>query len=62
MGDKSPKNLHKKDEQKHQVKEEKIHEKQVNAEVQHHPHSGHPATDEEEEKPSENAGQDEEAL
>jgi hypothetical protein len=51
MGDKSPKNLHKKEEQKQEIKVEKAHEKLVNAEVQHHPHSGHPPTDEEQKHP-----------
>lgn len=61
MGDKSPKNLHKKEEQKHEVKVEKVHEKLVNAEVQHHPHSGHPPTEEEEKDP-ELAAKDEEVI
>ena len=51
MGDTSPKNIHKQAEQKHEAKAEKEHVKQANAEVQHHPHSGHPPTDEELEHP-----------
>ena len=61
MGDKSPKNIHKKEEQKHEEKVEKVHEKQVNAEVQHHPHSGHPPTEEELKDP-ELAAKDEEVI
>lgn len=52
MGDKSPKNILKKEEQKQEEKVEKIHEKLVNAEVQHHPHSGHPPTEEEVKDPA----------
>jgi hypothetical protein len=61
MGDKSPKNIHKQEEQKLEAKEEKIHEKAENAEVQHHPHSGHPPTAEEEKDP-ELAAKDEEVI
>jgi hypothetical protein len=50
MGDKSPKNIHKKEEQQ-QVKEvEKVQHKLENAEAQHHPVSGHPPTPEDLEK------------
>ena len=44
MGDKSPKNLHKQEEQRHEKEVEKVHHKQENAEAQHHPVSGHPTT------------------
>ena len=47
MGDKSPKNIHKKVEQQHVKEVEKVHHKQENAESQHHPVSGHPPTPEE---------------
>jgi hypothetical protein len=48
MGDKSPKNIHKQEEQRQEKEVEKVHHKQENAEAQHHPVSGHPATPEEE--------------
>jgi len=44
MGDKSPKEMHKKDVQKHAKTDAVVREKLVNAEVQHHPTSGHTAT------------------
>jgi len=44
MGDKSPKEAHKKDVQKHAKDDAGVREKQQNAEVQHHPTSGHTAT------------------
>ena len=44
MGDKSPKNIHKQEEQKHEKVVEKVQHKQENAEAQHHPVSGHPET------------------
>jgi len=44
MGDKSPKEIHKKDVQKHVKHEEAVHEKQENTEAVHHPTSGHTAT------------------
>jgi hypothetical protein len=44
MGDKSPKEAHKKDLQKHAKDAELVHEKLENAEAQHHPSSGHTAT------------------
>ncbi len=44
MGDKSPKNIHKQEEQRHDKEVEKVHHKQENAETQHHPVSGHPET------------------
>jgi hypothetical protein len=47
MGDKSPKNIHKKEEQKHEQAVEKVHHKEENAETQHHPVSGHPEVVEE---------------
>ena len=50
MGDKSPKNLHKQEAQRHEKEVEKVHHKQENAEAQHHPVSGHPPTPEEAEK------------
>jgi hypothetical protein len=50
MGDKSPKNIHKQEEQRHEKEVEKVHHKAENAEAQHHPVSGHPPTPEEEEK------------
>jgi hypothetical protein len=46
MGDKSPKEVHKKDLQKHAKDAEAVHGKQENAEAQHHPVSGHTATPE----------------
>ena len=55
MGDKSPKNLHKKEVQHHDKVVEKVHEKQHNAEVQHHPHSGHPPVPEVEAAPESDA-------
>jgi hypothetical protein len=48
MGDKSPKNIHKQEEQRHEKEVEKVHRTQENAEAQHHPVSGHPVTEEEE--------------
>jgi hypothetical protein len=48
MGDDSPKNKHKQEEQRHEKEVQKVHDKQENAEAQHHPVSGHPATPEEE--------------
>jgi len=44
MGDKSPKEVHKKDVQKHAKDDAVVLEKLKNAEVQHHPTSGHTAT------------------
>jgi hypothetical protein len=44
MGDKSPKEVHKKDVQKHAKTDEVVRHKLENAEVQHHPTSGHTAT------------------
>jgi hypothetical protein len=44
MGDKSPKEVHKKDVQKHAKDDAVVREKLENAEVQHHPTSGHTAT------------------
>ena len=44
MGDKSPKETHKKDLQKHSKDDAVVREKLENAEVQHHPTSGHTAT------------------
>jgi hypothetical protein len=44
MGDKSPKELHKKDVQKHAKTDTVVQEKLHNAESQHHPTSGHTAT------------------
>jgi len=44
MGDKSPKETHKKEVQKHAKHDEEIRGKMHNAEVQHHPTSGHTAT------------------
>jgi hypothetical protein len=44
MGDKSPKEVHKKDIQKHAKADAVVHEKLENAEAQHHPTSGHTAT------------------
>jgi hypothetical protein len=42
MGDKSPKNIHKQEEKRHEKEVEKVHHKHDNAEAQHHPVSGHP--------------------
>jgi hypothetical protein len=47
MGDKSPKNIHKQVVQRHDKETDKVHHKQENAETQHRPVSGHPATPEE---------------
>jgi hypothetical protein len=47
MGDRSPKNIQKQEEQRHDKEVEKVHHKQENAEAQHHPVSGHPETSEE---------------
>ena len=47
MGDKSPKNIHKQKDKKHEKAVEKVHHKHENAEHQHHPVSGHPPTAEE---------------
>jgi len=47
MGDNSPKNKKKQEEQRHEKEVEKVHLKQENAETQHHPVSGHPTTAEE---------------
>jgi len=44
MGDKSPKEVHKKDVQKHVKTDAVVRQKLENAEVQHHPTSGHTAT------------------
>jgi hypothetical protein len=44
MGDRSPKETHKKDVQKHSKNDAVAREKRDNAEVQHHPTSGHTAT------------------
>jgi hypothetical protein len=44
MGDKSPKNIHKQAGQKHEKEVEKVQHKHKNAEIQHHPVSGHPVT------------------
>jgi hypothetical protein len=44
MGDKSPKEAHKKDVQKHFKDDAVVRGKLENAEVQHHPTSGHTAT------------------
>lgn len=55
MGDKSPKNLHKQEDQKHEKDVEKVHHKHDNAEVQHHPVSGHPETPAEHEEAREAA-------
>lgn len=44
MGDKSPKEAHKKDVQKHAKDEAMEREKQEHTEAQHHPASGHTAT------------------
>jgi hypothetical protein len=44
MGDRSPKEEHKKDVQKHAKDDAAIREKLKNAEAQHHPSSGHTAT------------------
>jgi hypothetical protein len=44
MGDKSPKELHKKGVQQHAKTDAAVRGKQENAEVQHHPTSGHTAT------------------
>jgi len=44
MGDKSPKETHKKEVQKHAKDDAVVREKLENAEVQHHPTSGHTAT------------------
>ncbi len=46
MGDKSPKEAHKKELQKHAKHDADVHEKLANAEAQHHPTSGHTATPE----------------
>ncbi len=50
MGDKSPKNKHKREGQRHDKEAEKVHQKVENAEAQHHPVSGHPSKPEEESK------------
>jgi hypothetical protein len=50
MGDKSPKNIHKQVDQRHDKEVEKVQHKHENAEAQHHPVSGHPPTPEETEK------------
>jgi hypothetical protein len=55
MGDKSPKNIHKQAEQRHDKEVEKVHHKAENAEAQHHPVSGHPPKPEEEETVTEPA-------
>jgi hypothetical protein len=47
MGDKSPKNIHKKEDQHHKKEEVAIQHKHQNAETQHHAVSGHPQTPEE---------------
>lgn len=47
MGDKSPKNIHKQEEQQREKEVEKVQHKRENAEIQHHPVSGHPPTPEE---------------
>src|SRR4051812_16217006 len=47
MGDKSPKNIHKQEDIQHHKKEEKVHHKHVNAEVQHHHPSENPEIEEE---------------
>ena len=44
MGDKSPKEAHKKDIQKHAKHDAAVREKQEHTEAQHHPTSGHTAT------------------
>lgn len=44
MSDKSPKELHKLAEQKKHKDEAEKHEKDVIAEIVHHPHSGNPTT------------------
>lgn len=44
MGDKSPKEAHKKDVQKHAKQDAALREKQMHTEAQHHPTSGHTAT------------------
>jgi hypothetical protein len=44
MGDKSPKETHKKDVQKHAKHDAAVREKQEHTEAQHHPTSGHTAT------------------
>jgi hypothetical protein len=53
MGDKSPKNIHKQEEQRHDKDVEKVQHKHENAEAQHHPVSGHPVTPAEAEKAKE---------
>jgi hypothetical protein len=50
MGDKSPKNIHKQVEQRHEKEVGKEHHKHENAETQHHAVSGHPQTPEEAEQ------------
>ena len=50
MGDKSPKNIHKQVEQRHEKEVVKEHHKHENAETQHHAVSGHPQTPEEAEQ------------
>jgi hypothetical protein len=50
MGDKSPKNIRKQVEKKHEKVVEKVQRKHENAEHQHHPVSGHPVTPEEAEE------------
>jgi len=44
MGDKSPKEVHKKDVQKHAKDDAAAREKQEHTEALHHPTSGHTAT------------------
>lgn len=61
MGDKSPKNIHKQEDQKAEAKLVKEMGKVVNAEVQQHPHSGHPPTEEEQKDP-ELAANDKEVI
>ncbi len=62
MGDKSPKNIHKQEEQRHEKEVEKVHEKLENAEAQHHPVSGHPATPEEEKEKEKEKSDEEKAA
>jgi hypothetical protein len=45
MGDRSPKEAHKKDVQKHLKDDAALHVKQEHTEAVHHPTSGHTATD-----------------
>jgi hypothetical protein len=42
MGDKSPKSIHKKQGQQQAKEDKKVKGRRTNAEIQHHPVSGHP--------------------